>query len=203
MDLIARESIFYQRDGQSGELRESSDGEYMISLPSDAAGWYSFTLVRKSEDREQIDREVDDNYVYLPNAFQSVQAQPQQSGSVININWAIDDTTAQSINSFTIDGSEDTFNAIATCQAESGAFDIAITEGELVQQNGLWLLEIPVTQTLAQVTTLTAEAIASASCDFDVQLVRTTIGITDISLNRKSSASGQVLENVSIQWMAQ
>ena len=203
VDLVAGESVFYERDGQDGELRESGDSEYSATLSSADAGWFSFNLVRQSEDRELIDRNVDENYVFLPNAFQSVQAEPLQFGSVISISWASDEEVQQSINGVKLDGSEDTFNAIATCQAEGEVVDISITEGSLVQQNGLSMLEIPVLQNLQQFTGLSTEALAVVSCDFDVQLVRTIIGITDISLDRRSTAVGRVLNNIAIQWMAQ
>ena len=203
VDLVAAESVFFESDGQDGELGESGDSEYSATLSSADAGWFSFNLVRQSEDRELIDRSVDENYVFLPNAFQSVQAEPLQFGSVISISWASDDEGQQSINGVKLDSSEDTFNAIATCQAEGEVVDIAITEGSLVQQNGLSMLEIPVLQNLQQFTGLSTEALAAVSCDFDVQLVRMMIGITDISLDRRSTAVGRVLNNVAIQWMAQ
>ena len=203
VDLVAGESIWYQNNDVSNELRKRADGEYSAVLATTAAGWYSFNLKRQSEDRELFTREVNENYVYLPDPIQSVQAEPLQFGSVINLSWAQADNALQSINGFTAERSEDTFNAIATCQLEDESISLAITEGQTAQQDGIVLLEIPVTENLLQVPGLTAASIATLQCEFDVQLVRTMIGVTDVSLNRKSSASGQVLQNITIQWVGQ
>lgn len=203
VDLVDGESIWYQNNDVSNELRKSADGEYSAALASTAAGWYSFALKRQSEDREQFTREVNENYVYLPDPIQSLQAEPLQFGSVINLSWELADSALQSINGFTAERSQDSFNAIATCQRENEAINLAITDGQTVQQDGIALLEIPVTENLLQVPGLTATAIATIQCEFDVQLVRTMIGVTDVSLSRRSSASGQVLQNVTIQWVGQ
>jgi len=203
VNLVAEESISYLQGDVTRELGKSGDGEYTATLPSTAADWYSFILIRESEDREYFEQEIVGNYVYLPASFQDLQVEPQQFGAVITVNWAVDNNAPQSINGFTTQTSEDTFNAIASCQQRSGVFDVAITEGQIVQQNGISLLEIPVTEHLQQVSGLSAEAIATLSCEFDVQLVRTIIGATDIALDGRSSARGQVLQNITIQWMGQ
>lgn len=203
VNLIANESIRYHQDGEGGELQKDRDGEYAASLPSTAAGLYSFTLIRELESGGQFTREITDNHVFLPDSFQSLQAEPLQFGPVINLSWALDGNSLQSIDGFIIGNSEDTFNSLAICQLESGPIGLAITEGRFAQQNGMSLLEIPVTEYLQQEANLSAAAIATASCEFDVQLVRTVIGVTDISLDRRSSTSGKVLQNVTIQWTSQ
>lgn len=203
VDLVGVETIWYEQSGVSGELHKSRDGEYTGSLPSEAAGWYSFRLVRETGNNVEVSREIIDNHAFLPGSFQSLQAEPLQVGPVISINWALDDNALQSIDGFIAERSEDTFNAIATCQVENETMDLAITEGSIVQQSGISLLDIRVTEHLQQVIGLSAAVIATTSCEFDVQLVRTVIGVTDTSLDRRSSASGQFLHNVTIQWAGQ
>ena len=201
VDLVAGESVWYEHQKARNELRKISDGKYAASLPSEITGWFSFSVRR--EDEELLYREVDDNHVYLPETFQSLQVEPLQFGPVIRLNWALSDNSLQSISGFTAGDSEDTFNAIATCQVENESIALAITEGNFVQQNGMSLLEIPVTEYLQQVAGLSTVVIAATTCEFDIQLVRTLAGDTDVYLNRRSSASGQVLQNIAVQWAGQ
>jgi len=207
VDLVAGESIAYRPNvlgnRQKTELRKISDGEYRVRLPRDAAaGWYSFALLRLSEDREENDREISNNHAYLPGPFQLFQVDTMQSGPALIVNWLVD-SPPPSIDGFTTVISEESFNAIGTCQLGSDLLDVVITEGQIAQQNGMSSLQIPVAEHLQQVLGLSTGAIATANCDFDVQLVRTVNGIADFSLNNKSSAKGQVLKNVAIQWMGQ
>lgn len=216
--LIRREAIFFEQDGQSGELSEEDDGEYAASLPVNASGLVTFTIQRRSrdtlEDREEFANttvnpvffEIDDNQVYLPDTFQELVAEPVQIGSVIDISWRVDDTQLV-IEGFTRPAAIESFNAIANCQSmESGidtTFDLAITEGQITQEDGRQLLQIAVTTQLTQVPGLTAEVAATTSCEFDVQLVRDTSGTTDTALDRRSTATGQTLLNLPVQWSAQ
>jgi len=202
VELVAGESVSVQRDGVTNELRKSGDGEYTASLPADAIGWYSFILVRESVERELFEREVVENYAYLPGSFQDMQAQSQQSGELINISWTADNNIPQTINGFTTESNEESFNATGTCQGLS-TFDVSISEGQILQQNGMSLLEIPVAEHLRQELGLSAEEIVAVSCAFDVQLIRSINGTTDTSLDNRSSARGQVLQNVAIQWTGQ
>lgn len=209
VDLVAGESIWYQNSDDRGELDKRSDGEYTAILPSAAADIYSFELTREPVDSDQTEnrlrffREISDNHAYLPEPFQSVQAELIQFGPTININWLSVDSSLQLIDGFVIDSSEDSFNAIATCQAENDSIDLAISEGSFAQQNGMTLLEIPVTDNLQDVAGLSPEVIAVTSCEFNVQLVRTANGVTDELLSRRSTATGQVLLDIAIQWAGQ
>ena len=216
--LIRREAIIFEQDGQSGELSEQDDGEYVASLPANAPGLVTFIIERRSrdtlEDREEFANTgvnplfffIDDNQVYLPDTFQELVAEPVQIGSVIDISWRVDDTQ-QVVDGFTVPAAVESFNAIASCQsAESGidtTFDLAITEGQITQEDGRQLLQIAVTDQLTQLPGLTAEMAATTSCEFDVQLVRDTSGTTDTALDRRSTATGQTLLNLPVQWSAQ
>lgn len=200
--LVAGESIFYQRNGQGGELSERDDGEYTASLPDDAEGLYDFTIVRRldgDEDTARFSREVTDNHVYLPNTFQELQAESVQSGSVVSLSW-LEETVPQDVTGFTIYAVMDTFNAIGSCQNGDEPFDVAITEGRIAQQSGRLLLEIEVVEHLTQVVGLPVDAATTTACEIDVQLVREITGITDDRLNRRSSATGRVLKNVVINF---
>ena len=215
--LSGREAIFFEQDGQGGELREEDDGEYTASLPANASGLFTFTIERMSRDFEEdfadqafnpLFFEIDNNQAYLPDTFQELVAEPVQLGPEIDISWRVDDTQ-QIINGFTVPAAVESFNAIANCQnsdqsaSDDSSFDIAITEGQITQEGGRQLLKIAVTEQLTQVLNLSAEVAALTACEFDVQLVRDINGTTDIALDRRSTASGQTLKNLSVQWSAQ
>lgn len=210
--LIRREAIFFEQDGEGGELSEEDDGEYVATLPDNASGLYTFIIERLRQDEFDNDGripelfEIDDNQVYLPDTFQELVAEPVQVGSVINISWRVNDTQ-QLANGFAVPAAIESFNAIASCSdnvsAASSVFDIAITEGQITQESGRQLLQIAVTDQLSQVSGLTAEAVTSVMCEFDVQLVRQSTGTTDVLLNRDSTAVGQTLLNFPVQWSAQ
>jgi len=213
--LIRREGIFFEQDGLIGELDEEDDGEYVASLPANASGLVTFNIERLTRDsREDIEDfadtavnplffDIDDNQVYLPDTFQELVAEPVQIGSVINISWRVDDTQ-QVIDGFTVPAVVESFNAIAVCQSGiDNAFDLAITEGQITREDGRQLLQIAVTDQLTQIPGLTAEVVATTSCEFDVQLVRDVSGTTDTALDRRSTATAQTLLNVPVQWSAQ
>jgi len=202
VDLVSGESVSYRHDGKTDELLKRDDGEYIASLPADSTGFYRFILVRQSDSREQFDREVDNNLVYLPDTFQELQAEPAQTGASLNVSW-LEENNPLSIDGVTISEAVDTFNAIAGCQNANGPFSIAITSGQITQQNSLIFLDIAVAKHLTDVLDFSIDEIANTTCEFDVQLLREIVGITDIALDRRSSATGQVLKNLSITWNAQ
>jgi len=208
VNLTRQESIFYRHEGQEDDLNERDDGVYAVNLPAEASGLYSFTIVRMTEeefnetDRPPFFREIDDNHVFLPETFQELQAEAVQVGSSLNISWRIDDTL-QTINGFTTPAAVDSFNAIASCQNNDGPFDVAITDGQLTQQSDRLMLDIAVTEHLSQVLGMPIDSVATSLCDFDIQLNRNVAGTTDTRLDRRSVATGQVLQNLTIQWTSQ
>lgn len=203
VDLVADESISYQNSEGRGELDKRGDGEYSATVSSAAADIYSFTLTRKSDDSTLFYREISDNHAYLPEPFQSVQTEPLQFGPSINLNWVAVDNSLQLVDGVVIEGIEESFITNATCQAGNESIEFAIADGSFVEQNGLTVLEIPVTEYLQQVSGLSAAVIAMTSCDFDVQLIRAANGVTDNLLSRRSTARGEVLRNIAIQWTGQ
>ena len=83
--------------------------------------------------------------------------------------------------------------------------DVFITTGS-VSRFFLWECLswfVLVTDQLTQESGFSAETVATIMCDFDVQLVREITGTTDVALNRDSTAVGQTLLNVPVQWSAQ
>jgi len=208
VNLIRQESIIYRHEGQEDDLDEREDGVYAVNLPAETSGLYSFTIVRMTEeefnetDRPPFFRELDDNHVFLPETFQELQAESVQVGSSLNISWRIDDTL-QTINGFTTPAAVDSFNAIASCQNNDGPFDVAITDGQLTQQSNRLMLDIAVTEHLTQVLNMSVESVAISLCDFDIQLNRNVAGTTDTRLDGRSVATGQVLQNLTIQWTSQ
>ena len=65
------------------------------------------------------------------------------------------------------------------------------------------LLEIAVADHLTQELGLSGVALVETTCEFDIQLVRDISGTIDTALNRDSTALGQVLQNLMVQWAAQ
>jgi len=208
--LIRREAIFFEQDGEGGELSEEDDGEYVATLPTNASGLYTFIIERLRQDefntsgRVPVLFEIDDNQVFLPDTFQELVAEPVQIGPVINISWRVDDTQ-QIVSGFAVPAAAESFNAIASCIGDTpdSAFNIALNEGQITQTNGRQLLQIAVTDQLTLESGFSAETVATIMCDFDVQLVREITGTTDVALNRDSTAVGQTLLNVPVQWSAQ
>lgn len=203
VDLTADETISYEFNGTGQELPQTGDGEYSINLPVVTPGWYTFTLLRASADGDNIYREISSNFTYLPNSFESVQAATAQSGEVLNVSWIADEETQYLIDDFAVTGSDDSFNAIAACTSRDNNFDVVVTDASINTRDGISTLNIPVAAHLSQVLNMSAPEIAAASCDFDVQLVRTIVGSTDPTLDSRSTATGQVLTNLSIQWAGQ
>ena len=111
----------------------------------------------------------------------------------------------QIVSGFAVPAAAERFNAIASCIGDTpdSAFNIALNEGQITQTNGRQLLQIAVTDQLTQESGFSAETVATIMCDFDVQLVREITGTTDVALNRDSTAVGQTLLNVPVQWSAQ
>ena len=199
--LTRREALFFEQDGQIVELSEEDDGEYAASLPANSSGLFTFIIERLSQE------DIDNNRAYLPDTFQELVAEPAQIGPVIELSWRTDDTQ-QVINGFTVPAAVESFNAVASCQSpgtesDNTPFALALSEGQIAQEGGRQVLEIAATEQLTQLLNLSAEAAASTSCEFDVQLVRDITGTADNALDNRSTAGGQTLLNVPVQWSAQ
>jgi len=210
--LVRREALFVEQNGLVTELQESGDGTYIASLPANATGLVTFTIERLAQDEFDDSRgdsnlrfiDIDNNQAFLPDTFQELVAEPAQSGPGIDISWRVDDTQ-QTINGFTVPAAVESFNALASCQSagDINQFDIAITEAPITQQSGRQTLQIAVSEHLTEVLNLSAEVAATATCEFDIQLVRDITGTTDTALDRRSTAAGQTLLNEPVQWSAQ
>ena len=208
VNLIRQESIFYSHNGEEDGLEERDDGEYVVAVPDNSPGLYTFTIVRRAEtvfedsNRPASLREIHNNQVFLPEMFQELQVDPVQTGSGVNISWRLDDTF-QSVNGFSTRAAVESFSAIGICQNSDGSLDVAITDGEFIPQGNSVLLEIAVAEHLTQELGLSGVALVETTCEFDIQLVRDISGTIDTALNRDSTALGQVLQNLMVQWAAQ
>ena len=210
--LVQREALFVEQDDLVIELQEEDDGEYIANLPANASGLYTFTIERLAQDElddsigDSIPRfvDIDDNQAYLPDTFRELVAEPVQIGPVIEISWRVDDT-GQTINGFTLPAAVESFNALASCQSagDTTLFEIAITNAPITQERGRQILQIAVNEHLTEVLNLSADLAATTACEFDVQLVRDITGTTDPALDNRSTAAGQTLLNVPVQWSAQ
>ena len=208
VNLIRQESIFYSHNGEEDGLEERDDGEYVVAVPDNSPGLYTFTIVRRAEtvfedsNRPASLREIHNNQVFLPEMFQELQVDPVQTGSGVNISWRLDDTF-QSVNGFSTRAAVESFSAIGICQNSDGSLDVAITDGEFIPQGNSVLLEIAVAEHLTQELGLSGVALVETTCEFDIQLVRDISGTIYTALNRDSTALGQVLQNLMVQWAAQ
>ena len=202
--LVRREAIFFEHNGLTVELNEEDDGEYEADLPANASGPVTFTIERVTTTTPPRLFDIDENRTFLPDTFQELVAEPVQTGQVLDLSWRVDNTQ-QIIDGFAVPAAVESFNALANCLTpdDDTPFDIAITEGLITQQDGRQFLQIAVTEHLTGVLNLSAEITAATSCEFDVQLVRDITGTTDTDLDSRSTASGQTLMNVAVQWAAQ
>lgn len=202
VDLVDGETVSYLYSGNDIELRSTGDGEYSKLLPTAASGWYLFVLHREGDNGLHNYPEIGDTSVYLPDAFQALLAEPVQSGKTIEVSWESLIPMAAYDSPATIE----TYSATAECRSGDNLFEVSIDERatEIIGQlNNRSVLAIDVYDHLTQVDNFSPEIATMASCDFDVQLIRKSTGVADGLLSDKSTATGQVLTNFSVQWFGQ